>query len=168
MSLQKKDYKIQISGILIAILIIIADQFTKYYFFNLLSTKDGNIIEVSPFFNLVMVMNYGVSFGMFNSLDNGHIILSAIGIIITFGLIYWIFKSKKYYEACAIGLIIGGAIGNIIDRIRMQAVADFLDFYVGNYHWPAFNLADSAVFVGVCIILLESFFIKDDKNANNP
>ena len=75
-------------------------------------------------------------------------------------MLVWLYRNQIVYLTIAIGLIIGGAIGNIIDRIFNEAVADFLDFYIGKYHWPAFNLADSAVFLGVALLLLENYFVK--------
>ena len=72
-------------------------------------------------------------------------------------LIYWIQKEKNRGARLGLALILGGAIGNVIDRIRFGAVVDFLDFYVGEYHWPAFNIADSAICIGVAILLIASF-----------
>lgn len=158
--------RVFVFGIMIAVITASLDQYSKDYIFSLLLDKDSNHIEVLPFFNLVMVRNFGVSFGMFNDIQYGHLILSVIAIIITIFLLLWMRKITKMYLGVALGLIIGGAIGNIIDRVRYGAVADFLDFHVGLYHWPAFNLADSAVFVGVVMILLENVITEDgEKNV---
>lgn len=148
-------------GLVIAVVTAIFDQYSKHYIFAILSDLPNRQIEVLPFFNLVMVQNFGVSFGMFNNMPNGHIILSVMAIAITVILLIWMWREKKLYMAVALGLIIGGAVGNIIDRALYGAVADFLDVYWGNYHWPAFNLADSAVFIGVVLILLENFVTGD-------
>lgn len=157
-----------LSGILIASITALLDQISKYWVFSLLIEKEHNAMEVFPFFNLVMVHNYGVSFGMFNDLPYGYLILTAVALFITIMLLIWMWRENKIYISVALGLIIGGAIGNIIDRIRLGAVADFLDFYISGYHWPAFNLADSAVFIGVALILLENFITnKGDKDAKN-
>jgi signal peptidase II len=152
-----------IIGLAIALITFIADQWTKSYFFNLLDAAQAQYIEVLPFFNLVKVYNYGVSFGMFNDIENGKIILSAIAIIITIALCIWLHKVTKMYMIVALGLIIGGAVGNIYDRLKMGAVADFIDIYVGKYHWPAFNLADSTIFIGVAILFIDSFINKDEQ-----
>ena len=146
-----------LAGIIIAIVTTCLDQYSKDYIFAMLLDKDANQMEVLPFFNLVIVHNFGVSFGMFNDIPYGHLILSVVALVITIMLLIWMWRAQKFYLEVALGLIIGGAIGNIIDRVRFGAVADFLDFHAGAYHWPAFNLADSAVFVGVAMILLENF-----------
>jgi signal peptidase II len=75
-------------------------------------------------------------------------------------LVYWLTRIDSPLLAGAIGLVIGGAIGNVIDRIRLGAVVDFLDFYVGSWHWPAFNVADSAICIGVAAMLLESLLLR--------
>lgn len=127
------------------------------------NAKDGSYhheMRIFSFFSLVKVWNKGVSFGMFNNLENSKIVFSFIQGGMAFLISIWLFFNQTKNMAIALGLIIGGALGNFIDRMQHGAVADFLDFYVGNYHWPAFNLADSAVFLGVTIIILEDFFFK--------
>lgn len=151
-----------IKGLSIAIITLLADQWSKYYFFNMLDTAGTTYINVLPFFNLVKVYNYGVSFGMFNNLEYGRLILSIVALSITAALCIWLYKVTKMYMVVSLGLIIGGAIGNIIDRVRFGAVADFIDIYVGKYHWPAFNVADSTIFIGVAILFIDSFFNKDE------
>ncbi len=146
-----------IKGLIIAIVIAALDQFSKFYIFGKLLQIDSRTIEVLPFFNLVVVRNYGVSFGMFNDLSYGSLILSIVALSIVCVLCIWLYRVTQMYMAVALGLIIGGAIGNITDRIRVGAVADFLDFHAFGYHWPAFNVADIAVFIGVFIMILDSF-----------
>jgi signal peptidase II len=153
-----------VKGLILAIIVLVLDQWSKFYIFNLLDSQNTQVIDILPFFRLVKVYNYGVSFGMFNDLAYGKLILSSVASIITIILGVWLYRVKDWYMAVALGLIIGGAVGNIIDRVSMGAVADFLDFYIGAYHWPAFNVADIAVVVGVGILLLDSFFKKDDKD----
>ncbi len=159
--------KSMIKGLLISIIVIALDQWSKFYVFGLLEGVENNAISVMPSFNLVKVYNYGVSFGMFNELAYGRLILSLIAIVVTIILCCWLYKVKKFYMVAALGLIIGGAIGNIIDRLRLGAVADFLDFYIGDYHWPAFNIADAAVCIGVFILLIDSFISKEKKEKND-
>jgi signal peptidase II len=98
-----------------------------------------------------------VSFGMFNQLKNSDIIFSIIQGGIGLILLFWLYQVKKPYLAIALGLVIGGAFGNTIDRFKNGAVADFLDFHIASYHWPAFNLADSAIFIGITILLCDEF-----------
>lgn len=156
-----------VKGLFLAFVILVLDQWSKLYVFGILEGLNPPVIELTSFLNFVMVYNYGVSFGMFDSIANGDIILSAVAIIITIVLFVWMYKVKELHLGIALGLIIGGAIGNIVDRIRVGAVADFIDFYVGNYHWPAFNVADSAVCVGVFILLIDSFISKESKEKED-
>jgi signal peptidase II len=120
-------------------------------------------IEVFSFFNLVKVWNPGVSFGMMDGLTNGKYIILTINILILAVLLVWLYRNEILYLTIAISFIIGGALGNITDRILNHAVADFLDFHIAGYHYPSFNLADSAVFLGVVLLLLENYFVKKNE-----
>ena len=161
-----EDNKLFFLGIIIAILVCILDLYSKRQIFMILDNiaiKESvryPEIRITGFFSLVKVWNKGVSFGMFDGLNNGKYILSILNIVITFILFVWLYRNKNKYITIAISLIIGGALGNLIDRLQNDAVADFLDFYISSYHWPAFNVADSVVFIGVVLILFEEFFIK--------
>ena len=141
-------------GFLIAALSILADQVTKSWMIDLLFDPH-RVIAVTPFFNLVLVSNEGISFGMFETHPE---ILIVIALVIVAVLVYWLAKAHHAMVAVALGLIIGGALGNVIDRLRYGAVIDFLDFYWGTWHWPAFNVADSLIFVGVVYLVAESLF----------
>ena len=112
-----------------------------------------------------MVKNYGISFGMLNALPHGQWILSIVALIIVGILLIWLRKAKERLVALALSLIIGGAVGNIIDRIRLGAVSDFLDFHFSGYHWPAFNAADSFICIGVAILLYENFIHKEERTT---
>jgi signal peptidase II len=90
---------------------------------------------------------------MFSDISYGKLVFTIFAIILTIILSIWMFKSKDKLEINAIAMIIGGAIGNIIDRIRFGAVVDFIDFYIYSYHWYVFNIADSAICIGVMILL---------------
>jgi len=150
-------------GLGIAAAIIALDQATKWAIVEVVM-QPPRVIHVAPFFNIVMGWNRGVSFGMFNSPDSSAWILSLIALVIVGVLMVWLVRSGRPLVAAAIGLIIGGALGNVIDRIRFGAVADFLDFYVGGYHWPAFNVADSAITIGAVILVADSLFHRGEKN----
>ena len=108
-------------------------------------------VAVFPGFNLIYHRNDGVTFGLLNSAPWWALVVLAV--MICLWLIVLMFKTKEVSEAIAYGLIIGGAFGNVIDRIRVGSVTDFLDFYVGDQHWPTFNLADVAIFVGVALLI---------------
>ena len=155
-------------GMRFALAILIFDQLTKWALLFVMRHFSSNelVYEVLPFFNLVLVWNKGVSFGMFAS--HGELypfVLAGIAVVITFVLLGWLGNVKTKLPAAGIGLVIGGAIGNVIDRVRFGAVIDFLDFHVAGYHWPAFNVADSAICIGVALLLWDSFFGKTDEDA---
>ncbi|HEX7006354.1 MAG TPA: signal peptidase II [Alphaproteobacteria bacterium] len=145
-------------GLAIAIGVIVLDQLSKWYILSVVMVPP-RVIEVTPFFNLVLTWNRGVSFGMFGGQDGvGAWLLSLVAIAIVVGLVFWLRRADRTSLAVALGLVIGGAIGNVIDRVRLGAVADFLDFHIAGYHWPAFNLADSAITVGVVALVVPTLF----------
>jgi signal peptidase II len=154
---------------LIATIIAILDLASKRLIFTILEQQQilQPEIKIFSFFSLVAVWNRGVSFGMFNSIENPQIILSILQGSIALILCFWLYNNQKKHFAIALGLIIGGAFGNVLDRIMHGAVADFLDFHIANYHWPAFNLADSCVFIGVTILLFDEIIFnkKNEKNS---
>jgi len=150
-------------GLIIAGIVAFLDLYSKNLVFEFLDNREHQELAITGFFNLVKVWNKGVSFGMLNDLNYGKYIILAVNLSILLALLIWLYRNKVVYLTWAISLIIGGAIGNITDRIHNDAVADFLDFYIGTQHWPAFNLADSAVFLGVVLLLLENYFVKPDK-----
>jgi signal peptidase II len=113
-------------------------------------------LRVTPFFNLVLVWNRGVSFGMFNSgAAFAPWLLSGLALAVVVGLLVWLKRSDQLLTGLGLGLVIGGALGNMIDRIRFGAVVDFLDFHLAGYHWPAFNLADAGICVGAVLMLAD-------------
>jgi signal peptidase II len=139
-------------GLLLALVIILADQASKAM---VLAMVDEPVV-VTPFFNLVLVWNRGVSFGM---LDSGGIgtpwLLSGLALAVVVALVLWLRRVDQKLTAIGLGLVIGGALGNVIDRIRFGAVFDFLDFHLAGYHWPAFNVADSAIVIGAAVLLAD-------------
>lgn len=139
-------------GILIALMVTLADLWTKYLAF--VATHNGaDPIYVSPNLNIVYWLNTGVSFGMFADISNAQLLLSFVsGIIITM-LIFWMRRSDNFARTVALAFIVGGALGNLIDRLANGGVGDFIDLHAGGMHWPAFNLADTAIFVGVVHII---------------
>lgn len=114
-------------------------------------------IAVAPFFNLVLSHNRGISFGLLRS-EHAYApyVLVFVALTIVVGLAVWLWRSNRTIERLGLSAILGGAISNVVDRLEDGAVTDFLDFYVGAYHWPAFNLADTAIFCGVVALLFAS------------
>ncbi len=141
---------------IVAAVLAAADQASKFWLVGLLMKAEG-AIELTPFFNLVMVWNRGVSFGFLGGGELGPWPFVALALAIVAGLGVWLWRLRAGPLAAAIGAVIGGAIANVIDRIHYGAVADFFDFHVAGYHWPAFNIADSAIVVGVGVIVLDAF-----------
>ena len=137
---------------------IIADQFTKLLIIEYLMIPP-RIIYINEYFNLVLTWNNGISFGLFNNDSKFNaLIISVIGIGIVLFLIGLLSRAETKKLRIGLGLIIGGAIGNIIDRGIYGAVMDFLDIHIGNYHWPAFNIADSCITIGAIILVIDSLF----------
>ncbi len=117
--------------------------------------------HVTDFFNIVFTWNPGASFSLFRALGEGAplLIIIATGAIIGF-IGYYTFRRSAGYERWSLALILGGAIGNLIDRIRFGAVVDFLDFHIGAIHWPAFNVADIFICVGVGLYILNWYMAR--------
>ena len=151
-------------GLIFGFLILCIDQISKWWIVTEVMNPP-RYIPVFPYFNLVMGWNKGISFGIFDSASppNQWLLISLALIIVTI-LLIWLWRSESRIISVALGLIIGGALGNVIDRIHYGAVADFLDFYIGDFHWPAFNIADSGITIGVIILVLESLFVGSENN----
>lgn len=162
----KSSWRMLLYPLLLALAITTLDQWSKAQILNAFSTPRG-IISVTPFFNLVFVLNRGVSFGMF---DNMAAMVSDVFALLAMGvastLIIWLAYLRQPLNAAAFGLLIGGALGNAVDRLHLGAVVDFLDFHISHAHWPAFNVADSAVVTGVGLLLLQSL-VFDKKNRHS-
>jgi signal peptidase II len=145
----------QVMGLVLAT--VVADQVSKELLLRFL-LKAGAIVQViDGFFHLVIVWNPGVSFGFLGG-DKAlpPWLLSIVAVSVCVGLFVWLRRIDQPLTGWGIGLVMGGAIGNVIDRARWGAVFDFADFHVGQWHWPAFNVADSAIVVGVGLMLIDS------------
>jgi signal peptidase II len=150
------------AGTLIALLTILFDQLSKWWILNV-TMVPPRIIPVTSFFDLVLVHNRGASFGIFSDAPGwASVALIVFAILISIALAIWMWRVDETLLAVALALVIGGAVGNVIDRIRFGAVVDFLDFHVGNWHWPAFNIADSAITIGVILLILDSLKSKPE------
>ncbi len=143
-------------GLGIGLVVLLFDQLTKWGI--LLDVMDPpRVIPVTGFFNLVLVWNYGVSFGMFNTGSPWNaVILTAVAVIVAGSLTWWLRSIPGRWAQGALGLIIGGALGNAVDRVIHGAVVDFVDLHVSGYHWPAFNVADAAISIGALILVIDA------------
>jgi signal peptidase II len=145
-------------GLILAAAVVLADQAAKWVMLDFFLTR-ADPVEVTSFFNLVLAWNRGISFSLFHSEEAyAPFALAALALAISAGLAIWLRRVDHRWPATGIGLVIGGAIGNVIDRLRFGAVVDFLDFHWGGYHWPAFNIADSAITVGVLFLITDGLF----------
>ena len=148
-------------GLSLAVLVAVLDQLSKWAVLELFMDPP-RVIKLLPFLDLVLVYNRGASFGFLNmSAQWVPWLLTAIAIVVVIVLLVWLRRAENRVLAAALGLIIGGAVGNGVDRVMRDrhAVVDFIDIYVGAYHWPAFNVADSAIVVGVIILLLDGWLL---------
>lgn len=137
---------------------LLADQLSKWIILLVVMTPP-RLIEVTGFFNLVLTYNRGVSFGILASnLWWKPYLLSVLALAVVAGLLAWLHFNDSRLRRVGIGLITGGALGNVIDRMIHPGVVDFLDLHAFGWHWPAFNLADSAIFLGVVVLLSDGLF----------
>jgi len=145
-------------GLAAAALVAIADQASKLWVVDFFAARPEiqPIVRLTPFFNLVLAGNRGMSFGLFNDDAAANTaVFTALAAVIVLGLITWLWRARSLLLQVAIGFVIGGAIGNVVDRLHRGAVVDFLDFHLGAWHWFAFNLADAAICVGVAALLID-------------
>ncbi|MGB1540505.1 MAG: signal peptidase II [Rickettsiales bacterium] len=150
-------------GLVMALVTIVLDQLSKWFFLEVMRLPDASI-DVLPIFKLVMVWNQGVSFGMFADEGDGRRwMLIIFSLVIVTVLFQWLRRATNWQAAYGLGLVIGGALGNVIDRLRFGAVADFFYFHYEKWYWPAFNIADAAIFIGVVLLCWEGMVSSGDK-----
>lgn len=155
------------SGLGLAFFILANDQLSKWWVREVV-LKDTVQMEILPFFNLVSVWNNGISFGMFRAGDVVSVtLLVVLALVITGFFVVLLCQSTRLWTALACGSVIGGSIGNIIDRIQFGAVYDFLDVIIVTYHWPAFNVADSAIVIGIGMIMFDYLVLSAQKDSKS-
>ncbi|EKO3486530.1 signal peptidase II [Vibrio fluvialis] len=144
----------------LALLVFVADIAIKLVVMNSMGYGWENRIEILPFFNLLYVHNYGAAFSFLSDQAGWQRwLFTGIAFAVVGLLAFWMRRlpSNDKWNNMAYALIIGGAVGNVFDRVVHGFVVDYLDFYWGTYHWPAFNLADSAICIGAAMIILDGF-----------
>lgn len=154
---------LQFFGLGLALVWFLLDQATKWWILEY-SMKPPEALRIAPFFNLVLGWNRGISFGMLGGHELPPWTLALLSGTIAAALIVWLLRTRDRLIATGLALVIGGALGNTLDRIRHGAVADFLDFHVVDWHWPAFNMADVGVVCGAALLILDSF-VRRDRDA---
>ena len=144
-------------GLVLAGLVLVLDQLTKWWVLEVIDLDRIGHVVVAPFFNLTMVWNRGVTFGLLGSdLWFKPLLLGGLALVIAPLLLRWLARAESWRIAWGLGLVLGGAVGNVIDRARFGAVVDFVHLHAAGYHWYVFNLADSAIVCGVGLLLLDA------------
>lgn len=149
-------------------LMLVLDQVSKFWVASKLELYES--IPVTRFFNLVYVHNYGAAFSFLNDAGGWQRWFFTLIALIVSGLLIWWLKQttgEQKITACGYALVLSGAIGNVADRIVVGYVIDFLDFYAGGYHWPAFNIADSAIFIGAALLIFDGFKVSHQTTKNS-
>ena len=145
-------------------LFIFLDQLSKNWMLSNVFDSQ-RIIEINKYLNFVPVWNKGISFGMLSNFMNINFFMIIVTSGILLFLISWFVKTKSRNLSLSLSLIISGAIGNLIDRLSHKAVVDFIDFHIGNFHWPAFNFADTYITIGAFIYVFTIFTSQKDNIA---
>jgi lipoprotein signal peptidase len=160
-------------GVITGLIVLAADQASKWWILNGLKLPELGQVQLLPVLNLTMVRNTGVTFGLLTGLgDWGHVLLSAVALAVVVALGVWLYRAENKMVALAIGAIAGGAIGNVIDRVRFGWVVDFIQAHIdtrwGDYSWYVFNVADAAIVCGVAALILDAQFSKRRKEHSVP
>ncbi len=150
-------------GLLIAAIIFALDQFTKYVIMVPLDLEHRGIIDIVPIFRLIWVNNPGVSMGMLTATTPLQAwLLVALTAAIALGVAVWLWREQNRQDVLALGLVLGGAVGNIVDRVRFGHVIDFANLHFGDFSpFLVFNVADAAISIGVVILLLRALLVRD-------
>lgn len=154
------------TGFLVAALIFLLDQVTKWLVAGPIGlTQLGQSIYVLPFFDLTRVHNHGISLGLLTAAsDTQRWLLVAFTAAIAALVTFWLFREPKRGDQIALGMVLGGALGNILDRARLGYVFDFADLHIGTFRpFLVFNVADAAISIGVAILILRAFLVKDPR-----
>lgn len=149
----------RVRAALIAALLVFAIDRALKLWIAFVVMQPPRVITLTPFFNLVIAWNRGVSFSLFTqAIENSPLVPTLVAAAIVVALGVWVVKAERVWTALCLGMVIGGALGNMIDRLRYGAVIDFLDVHAGRYHWPIFNFADCGISVGVGLLVLDGLF----------
>jgi signal peptidase II len=149
--------------ILIIILMFVLDRASKEYVIKFFLSYQEPSYYLFPFLNLTLVWNSGMAFGLFESESNTYHIISAVIASVIIILIIWLYKSILLLEKIALSIVIGGAMGNLFDRIKYNAVPDFIDMHYRDFHWFVFNVSDIVITIGIILLLLSDILKKNEK-----
>lgn len=152
-------------GLAVALLTLILDQASKLYGLFWMDLPVNEPVRLAPFLELIVVWNRGISYGLFQQdSDAGRWLLIAVSLLAAGGLSLWIARTSNRLLAASLGLIVGGAVGNVIDRLAYGAVFDFIHFHVGSFSWYVFNVADAAIVAGVIGLLYDLLVLEKHRN----
>ncbi|NPD65361.1 signal peptidase II [Lichenicola cladoniae] len=152
-------------GLILGLVVLVADQASKWWILDRLDLPVRGRVTVLPVLDFVMVWNHAVTFGLFGGVGAaGRFLFSAVALAVVVMLLFWMRRTPKPWVAAALGAIAGGAIGNVIDRLRFGAVVDFIHAHLGSLSWNyIFNLADASIVCGVGVLLIDSLFDRPPK-----
>ena len=155
-------------GFGVALVVFLLEQVTKWIVLGPLDLRNVQLLEILPFFQLNYTENHGISLGLFQAQSDAmRWLLVAVTAAIAVGVGYWITREEKRGDQIALGRVLGGALGNILDRVRHGYVVDFADLHFGDFRpFFIFNVADAAISIGVVILLLRAFFVKEPRKEN--
>ena len=155
-------------GFSVAAIVFVLEQITKWLVLGPLDLRNTQSVEVLPIFRLNYTENHGISLGLFQaSSDAMRWVLVLVTAAIAVGVAWWIGREEKRWDQIALGLVLGGALGNILDRVRHGYVVDFADLHFGDFRpFFIFNVADAAISIGVAILLLRAFLVKERPEEN--
>ena len=155
-------------GFSVAAIVFVLEQITKWLVLGPLDLRNTQSVEVLPIFRLNYTENHGISLGLFQaSSDAMRWVLVLVTAAIAVGVAWWIGREEKRWDQIALGMVLGGALGNILDRVRHGYVVDFADLHFGDFRpFFIFNVADAAISIGVAILLLRAFLVKDRPKEN--
>ena len=149
--------------VIIILLMFAMDRFSKEYVIDFFLSYKEQSYYLYPFLNLTLIWNTGMAFGLFESESNTYHFISALIVVVIGFLIIWLFKSRILLEKSALSLVIGGALGNLFDRIKFNAVPDFIDLHYRDFHWFVFNVSDIVITIGIILLLLSDILKKNEK-----
>jgi signal peptidase II len=155
-------------GFSVALAVFLLEQVTKWIVLGPLDLRNVLQIEILPIFNLTYTENHGISLGLFQASSDAMRWVLVIGTsLVAAGVAYWIAREERRWDQIALGMVLGGALGNILDRVRHGYVVDFADLHFGEFRpFFIFNVADAAISIGVAILLLRSFLVKEAPKEN--
>ncbi|WP_066559561.1 signal peptidase II [Croceicoccus bisphenolivorans] len=157
----------RLKGLAIAFVVMALDQIVKWYVISVLELRRVGVVDLVSFFDLRYAENRGISYGLLtaDSLESRILLFVLTGVIAT-GVLVWMMRERKMGDIAALALVLGGALGNIIDRVRFTFVVDYADFHLGTWRpFAVFNLADAAITAGVVLLLARSLLIRDKPEA---